>query len=283
MQWIAVRMSAEIERRISMSGSTRTQNNKQGPGQGGEKKGDSLREIVGMILLVAAGAFLFRAFMYQPFNIPSGSMIPTLLVGDYLYVSKLSYGYSKYSFSFYGVQPEFSGRIWGAEPKRGDVLVFKLPTDNSTDYIKRCIGLPGDKVQVIHGVLHINGEPVKLKRVEDFALQEGSETPRMLTRYEETLPNGVKHMILRESASDDAGQNNTREFAVPDGHYFMMGDNRDHSLDSRFISHVGYVPRDNLIGRASFVFLSFEPETRWYNPVSWFTGLRWSREFTLIN
>ena len=244
------------------------------------KKQGGLWEILVIVVQAFLLAIVVRVFLYQPFNIPSGSMIPTLLVGDYLFVSKLSYGYSKYSF--FGFTPGFNGRIWGAEPKRGDVAVFKLPRDNSTDYIKRVIGLPGDKIQVVQGVLHINGEPVQLRRVDDFPLQDGTEVPRMVTRYEETLPNGVKHMVLRDNGTESTFQNNTRIYQVPEGHYFMMGDNRDHSQDSRFLSEVGYVPRDNLIGRADIIFFSFGENAHWYSPISWFTEIRWPREFTLI-
>jgi signal peptidase I len=242
-----------------------------------ETQGSSLWDTVRVIIHALLLALVVRIFLYQPFNIPSGSMIPTLLVGDYLFVSKFSYGYSKHSFPW---SPNlFSGRIFGSEPERGDVAVFKLPRDNETDYIKRVIGLPGDRIQMIGGVLHINGKPVKRERIEDFVLNEGRSGEQKVTRYRETLPNGVSYPTLdlyERGQGDD-----TREFLVPEGHYFMMGDNRDNSTDSRFFS-VGYVPRENLIGRADIIFFSIGEGARWYAPWSWPAEIRWNRLFSAI-
>lgn len=205
-----------------------------------------LAKTVAYALLIAVTV---RTFAYEPFNIPSGSMIPTLLVGDYLFVSKLSYGYSQYSFPF-GAIP-FEGRVFEDRPERGDVAVFRQPTNTDVDYIKRIIGLPGDRIQMKLGVLHINGEPVQRKRAEDFVTDTGA----VVRQYIEVLPNGREHRII-EVMGDSGSADNTQEYVVPAGHYFAMGDNRDRSQDSRFLRDVGYVPAENLIGRAEFLFFS---------------------------
>jgi len=206
-------------------------------------------ELVKTIAYALLIALTVRTFAYEPFNIPSGSMIPTLLIGDYLFVSKLSYGYSKYSFPF-GFIP-FEGRIFEDRPERGDVAVFRQPTNTDIDYIKRIIGLPGDRIQVKSGILHINGEPVQRKRAEDYVTESGS----VVRQYIEVLPNGREHRII-EAFGDNGQADNTQEYVVPAGHYFAMGDNRDRSQDSRYLSDVGYVPAENLIGRAEFLFFS---------------------------
>jgi signal peptidase I len=235
-----------------------------------------------IILQALALALVVRVFFYQPFNIPSGSMKATLLVGDYLFVSKLSYGYSRYSFPF-GFNL-FSGRIFAGTPKRGDVVVFKLPRDNSTDYIKRVIGLPGDEVQMKGGVLYINGRPVPKRRVGDFHTREDDGPPRRIPMYEETLPEGVTYRVLD---SEPSGQfDNTGVFRVPAGHYFMMGDNRDNSTDSRAQWGVGFVPYENLIGRAEIIFFSAafdDPDAfRIWTPWRWPLDIRWERFFNLV-
>jgi len=203
--------------------------------------------------LIAIGV---RTVAFEPFNIPSGSMIPTLLVGDYLFVAKYSYGYSTYSLPF--APPLFSGRIFGSLPKRGDVVVFKYPRDTSVDYIKRIVGLPGDRVQA-----------------EGDYLADDNGIKMMRKLYQETLPNGVKHEILKER--DDGWVNNTQEYVVPADHVFAMGDNRDNSADSRFMDGVGFVPVENLVGRAEILFFSIDAEYPWWEFWEWPFEIRWSR------
>jgi signal peptidase I len=247
--------------------------------------GSGWAETAKIVVQALAIAMVVRIFFFQPFNIPSGSMKSTLLIGDYLFVSKLSYGYSRFSFPF---SPHlFSGRIFASEPKRGDVVVFRLPHDESLDYIKRVIGLPGDEIQMKGGVLYINGNPVPKIYKDDFSNIECDpyfRHCRHLTykRYEETLPEGVKYTVL--DLEPDGDFDNTGVFKVPPGHYFMMGDNRDNSSDSR--ATVGYVPFENLIGRAEIIFFSAavdEPDgMRWLTPWRWPFDIRWSRFFSLV-
>ena len=236
---------------------------------------DTVRVVIHALIL----AMIVRVFFYQPFNIPSGSMIPTLLVGDYLFVSKFSYGYSKYSFPF---SPNlFDGRVWTSEPKRGDVAVFKLPRDNKTDYIKRVIGLPGDELQMINSALHINGKAVTRKRIEDFLMKDAFGNVRRIARFEETLPNGVRHPVL-DLVPHGVGDN-THVYKVPEGHYFMMGDNRDNSTDSRVTNAVGYVPIENFVGRAEIIFFSAGGDSRFWEFWRWPGAIRFARFFKLVD
>ena len=242
------------------------------------KKTPSFVETARTIFWAVVIAVAIRTFGVEPFNIPSGSMIPTLLVGDYLFVSKWSYGYSRYSLPF-GL-PLIPNRVIGSMPARGDVAVFKKPTDNETDYIKRVIGLPGDKIQVIKGVLHINGTAVKRKRVANFAYGDGMGRVVPARQYMEILPNGQSHLILE--FADNAPFDNTPVFTVPKNHFFMMGDNRDNSIDSRS-PEVGFVPFQNLVGRAEFLFFSTDGSAAlwevWRGPIA----TRFSRLFQGIN
>lgn len=214
------------------------------------KKSGGFGETVSVIVQALLLALVIRTLLFQPFSIPSGSMRPTLLEGDYLFVTKWAYGYSNASLPF---SPNlFDGRIWGSEPERGDVVVFKFPPDPSLDYIKRVVGMPGDTIQMRDGVLHINGEPVGRELVGEITDEDVTEMTRPVEVWRETLPNGVSYDTL--DLTPNSIGDNTREFEVPAGHYFMMGDNRDNSTDSRF--SVGYVPYKNLVGRANIIFFS---------------------------
>ena len=227
--------------------------------------------------LIAVG---IRTIAFEPFNIPSGSMIPTLLVGDYLFVSKYSYGYSRYSLPF---SPKlFSGRIFGRTPARGDVVVFKNMHDDYVDYIKRIVGLPGDHIQVKGGTLYVNGQPAIRKPLGDvLAVDEGGSTMAE-KEYMEALPGGPEHLIAK--MTDEGPQNNTQEYVVPPGDLFAMGDNRDNSLDSRFMEGrgVGFLPIENLVGRAEFIFFSVDATAPWWQIWEWPFEIRWSRLLTAI-
>ena len=228
---------------------------------------ETVRTIIYALLI----AGVVRTFLFQPFNIPSGSMIPTLLVGDYLFVSKFSYGYSRYAFPF--GMGFFSGRIFGSEPDRGDVAVFRHPPTNQDDFIKRLVGMPGYRIQVINGHLHINGDPVTRRRIEDHVSRDFQGSVRRVPQFEETLPNGRTY-VVREVQSDRGPADNTGEFVVPPGNYFAMGDNRDDSNDSR---SWGFVPRENLIGRAEIIFFSTDGSAGWLEPWGWIQATRFNR------
>jgi len=240
-----------------------------------KKKSGGWLESLKTIVYAGLIAIGIRTVAFEPFNIPSGSMIPTLLVGDYLFVSKYSYGYSRYSMPF---GPDlFEGRIFGRLPERGDVAVFKLPRDTSQDYIKRIIGLPGDRIQVRNGILHVNGQAVKREFLGPYVAE--GDGPRLTVRlFREILPNGVAHQIIEQS--DDGPLDNTPEFRVPDGYLFAMGDNRDNSLDSRVQNAVGFVPVQNLVGRAEFIFFSVDGSAAWWEVWAWPFAIRWSRLLT---
>lgn len=235
---------------------------------------DTTKIIIQALLI----ALVIRTCLFQSYNIPSGSMIPTLLVNDFLFVSKYSYGYSRYSLPFN--LPLFSGRILASEPKRGDVIVFKLPSDDSQDYIKRLIGMPGDRVQMKDGRLYINDVLVDRERIGDYRFYD-FDRKRYGTapQYIETLPGGVKHRII-EVSGDTGDYDNTGVYVVPPGHFFMMGDNRDNSLDSR--ATVGYVPFVNLVGRAEVIFLSVDEEASAWKFWLWPWTIRGQRMFQPI-
>lgn len=233
--------------------------------------GETIRTIVYAVLI----AGVIRTLAFEPFNIPSESMLPTLLVGDYLFVSKYSYGYSRHSLPW--SPPLFSGRVAESAPERGDIAVFKLPRDNDTDYIKRIIGLPGDRIQMKEGRLHLNGEPVARSRIEDFAYADGFGNVYFAPQYVERLPNGAAYRtldLLRNGDHDDTG-----EYLVPPGYYFAMGDNRDNSLDSRAASAVGLVPAENLVGRAEILFFSTDGSARFWEVWKWPFAVRYGRLF----
>ena len=244
--------------------------------------------VIKLVLMVV----IFRSFLFSPFNIPSESMLPRLLDGDYLLAAKWPYGFSRYSLPF--SLPLIPGRIFAHEPERGDVVIFKAPPGNDVDYIKRVIGLPGDQIQVIGGQVHINGRPVEKKRVADFELPVSPNTPCFLRqfqrsgangaqicaypRYRETLPNGRTYYVLDlgETPQDD-----TPPILVPEDRLFLMGDNRDNSLDSRFPAiegqGIGLVPQENLVGRATVMMFSTDGSAEWLKPWTWLTAARWSR------
>ncbi len=242
-----------------------------------QKKEETLGETFKTVIYAIVIAGLIRTFWFEPFKIPSGSMYPTLEVGDFLFVSKYTYGYSRHSFPF--SFPKFEGRIWADLPERGDVVVFKYPGDNKTDYIKRITGLPGDTVQVKGGRLYINGKVTHREKTGPYVIDEYTIFPQKYTEYKETLPEGKSIRII-EHSDDVQVVDNTPEFKVPAGHYFMMGDNRDNSNDSR--QKVGMVPFDNIEGKARFLFYSHDQTIRWYNPITWLTSVRWDRIFRPI-
>jgi signal peptidase I len=243
----------------------------------GKRNEGGLAETAKVVVQALLIALVVRTLLFQAFSIPSGSMKGTLLVGDYLFASQYSYGYSHYSLPF--SPPLFSGRIFASAPERGDIAVFRLPTNDSTDFIKRVIGLPGDRIQMIDGLLHINGVPVRRERVGDFIDDEGGRVVRV-RRWRETLPNGVSYLTL--DSQDNGALDNTQEYVVPPGHYFMMGDNRDDSADSRVLSLVGYVPFENFVGKAQIIFFSMRDDEPVWRIWNWPWSVRWSRLFTLI-
>ena len=244
-----------------------------------------------MLVYALLLALVLRTFAYEPFNIPSASMVPNLLIGDFLFVSKYSYGYGSRG-TFLGLIP-FKGRIGGDSPQRGDIVVFKLPTDPKTDYIKRLVGLPGDTIQLKEGLLHINGQPVDVTQVEgieqvlhfnDSDLRQNildKKTGKIANSnyFIEQLPENISYIIRKEDKRIPL--DNTPAFIIPEGHYFFMGDNRDQSADSR-TKLVGFVPEEHLVGKAKFIFFSLRDDTRFWEFWKWPSDVRWSRLFKSI-
>ena len=227
------------------------------------------------ILIAIFIALLIRSFIFEPFNIPSGSMKPNLLVGDFIFVSKYSYGFSKHSLPF--SIPLIPGKIFSNTPKRGDVVVFKTPENNRTDYIKRVIGLPGDKVKIINGKIYLNNNFIVRKKMKDFIDTDQNTSTKRIRKYKEYLGEFTFDVL---DIMDNGIADNTELFIVPEGYFFVMGDNRDNSQDSRFKT-VGYIPINNLVGKARFIFFSLE-NSRFLEIWKWPNALRGSRIFSVI-
>ena len=243
-----------------------------------ESRSDSWWDLTRILVYALLIALVERTLFFQPYNIPSGSMEDTLLVGDFLFVEKFSYGYSRYSFPWGRLLPGF-GRWLPSDPERGDVAVFALPSEPERDFIKRIVGLPGDRVQMLHGVLYLNDKPVPKVRVSDY-VEDQNGYEHHIARYRETMPSGKSYFVLDSEV--DGLNDNTPVYTVPKGHYFMMGDNRDDSDDSRGI--VGYLPVENLVGKAEFKFFSIDDsKTHAWTFWKWPWAIRYSRMFTLVD
>lgn len=229
-------------------------------------------------------ALLIRTFMYQPFVIPSGSMYPTFMVGDFVIGNKMVFGLSHQSFPFRF--EFFQGRVGGRLPKRGEIVTFLCKKDKEQrDFVKRCVGIPGDRIQVIDGVLHINGEPSKLNRIEDYTYEDITRgTVAIYKQYEETFKqadgSAHTHPILMAHDFGKGYWDNTPEYVVPKDHLFMMGDNRHNSSDSRNMGSVGFIHKDHIFARPDFMF--FSTEAKWYEPHKWLFTIRAERIFTIV-
>lgn len=221
-----------------------------------QKEKGSFDEFISTLLWAALAALIIRSLLFEPFSIPSGSMKPTLVEGDFLFVNKYVYGYSRFSFPL-GLGPIPEGmRVFGNAPERGDIIVFKLPTNTSVDYIKRVIGIAGDEIQMRGGRLFINDVLVERTQIGRENSSDGNGFPQSLNAYTQELPSGAQFAILEES--DDGALDNTPVFRVPEGHVFAMGDNRDNSQDSRVQNLVGFIPLENIVGRAERIFMSYD-------------------------
>ena len=223
------------------------------------------------ILIAIFIALLIRSLIFEPFNIPSGSMKPNLLVGDFIFVSKYSYGFSKHSLPF--SIPLIPRKIFSNTPERGDVVVFKTPENNRTDYIKRVIGLPGDKIKIKDGNIFINETKILRKKLNDFIDTDNNTSNKRVRMYKEYFYNKEINIL---DITDNGIADNTQLFDVPENHFFVMGDNRDNSQDSRFISTVGFIPFENLVGKAQFIFFSLE-NARFLQIWKWPNSIRYER------
>lgn len=222
-------------------------------------------------------ALIFRSFLFQPFSIPTASLQSNVMIGDYILTSKYTYGYSKYSFPFEVIP--MSGRIFGRTPEQGEIAVFR-PVPQTVDYVKRVIGLPGDTIQMKNGLLHINGSPVKKERVGEAVDTDSYGVSIPVIQYRETLPNGSSYIV--QEISDNQAMDNTAEYKVPADHYFMMGDNRDRSADSRVLRSVGYVPLENFIGKAEVRFFSIKDNINPWQIWRWPGNVRLERMFQSV-
>ncbi len=240
-------------------------------------KHSELRETITVIIEALVIALIFRSFLYQPFSIPTASLQPTLMIGDYVIANKFTWGFGRYSLPL-GIIP-FEGRVFGREPNRGDIAVFR-PVPQRDNYIKRIIGLPGDRIQMKGGRLFINDIQVEREFIERGTDTDSYGTTIPVMKYRETLPNGLSYTV--NEISDDGPLDNTIEYVVPAGHYFMMGDNRDRSQDSRVLSAVGYVPAGNLIGKGEARFFSIKNNLPPWQIWNWPQNLRLDRMFQSI-
>ncbi len=234
-----------------------------------------LKNIKSIILAIFI-ALLIRSFIFEPFNIPSGSMKPNLLVGDFIFVSKWSYGYSKHSLPF--SIPLIPSKIFSNIPERGDIVVFKTPENNRTDYVKRVIGLPGDTIELNNGIIFLNGSEIYRKKLNDFIDTDKNASIKRVRQYKEYFLNKEFEVL---DLTDNGIVDNTRLLKVPDGHFFVMGDNRDNSQDSRFTSSIGFIPFENLVGKAQLIFFSLE-NSRFLEIWKWPNSIRYNRIFKKI-
>ena len=240
------------------------------------KSKNSFLSNIKSISLAILIALLIRSFIAEPFNIPSGSMKPNLLVGDFIFVSKWSYGFSRHSLPF--SIPLIPNKIFSKGPNRGDIVVFKTPEDNRTDYIKRVIGIPGDKIKITDGTIYLNGNKIIKEKMEDFIDNDRNVTKKRVRMYKEYFDNYEIEVL---DITDNGIADNTQLFSVPEGHFFVMGDNRDNSQDSRFINIVGFIPFENLVGKAQIVFFSLE-NSRFLEIWKWPRAIRTERIFKSI-
>ncbi|GCE84799.1 signal peptidase I [Komagataeibacter diospyri] len=252
------------------------------------RRDGGLLDLVRTVVIAGILAISVRTVLFEPFNIPSGSMIPTLQVGDYVWVAKYSYGYSRYALP--GSPNLFEGRIFSSAPHRGDVAVFRFTKDTSIDYIKRIVGLPGDTVQMREGKLFLNGQQVPREPEGEYTAIDEHRTHMDGERYREILPGSgghgpVAHDILK--LTDEGGKNDTPEYVVPPGYFFAMGDNRDDSADSRFMGDepqdLGFVPMENLVGQAKWIFMSVDNAHPFWQVWYWPVEIRWNRLFMGIH